>query len=363
MPTTDTGATPTGLSIDDAAAKLAELRKPPAKPVQAAEPEDGAAPVADPPSDGEIEPEVTDNLDTPDPDGEGEGNAPEGDPAEPIAQPASVESALKSLPAKELDRELYLPIGDQDPKTGERALEKITLREALRGSMRERDYTRKMMTVAEVAKHHVERRDQYEQVLPILVDQVKAHLGDRTEAEWTALYDSDPIKWAHERDRFNTNKQKLDALVGEQQRLAAEKQAESEAHQRMALVQEATRLRDHFKLQTAEQVQQFDKEVRNYLKTGVGLSDAEIGMVNDHRSFIVIHKAMQFDKLMAARKTATTKTAQGNAPVLQPGAKPGQQTGAKVAERKALDTLRKSGSMDAAAAALAARRKAQAKGR
>lgn len=362
MPSTDTGATPTGLSLDDAAAKLAELRKPPAKPVQAAEPEGEAAPEATDPDDGEVGSEVTDDLGTADPD-EGEGEALEGDPAEPELRTTAVESALKALPAKELDREIYLPIGDQDPKTGERALEKTTLREALRGSMRERDYTRKMMVVAEVAKHHVERRDQYEQVLPIIVDQVKAHLGDRSEAEWTQLYESDPIKWAHERDRFNNNKQKLDALVGEQHRLAAEKQAEYEARERMQLVSEATKLRDHFKLQTKEQVQKFDTEIRDYLKRNLGLSEDEVRSINDHRSFITIHKAMQFDKLMAARKTATGKTAPGKAPVLQPGTKPPQQTGVKVAERKALDNLRKTGSMDAAANALAARRKAQAKGR
>ncbi len=353
---TGTGATSTGLSFEQAAAKMAESRKA-AQATTAPSPDSEDAPedpgVEQPAETGD---DGTDTGDTPEGDSEQAGSEEGGQGGEqPTA--AEIRSALEALPAKELDRKIYLPTGANN------ALEETTLREALRGNLRQADYTRKTMQLAEMAKQHHERRSQYEQVLPILVDQVKASMGERTQEQWDQLYQTDPTRYVYERDQYNNNVQKLQAMQSEQARIQQEQEAERANVVHQSVLAEAKALREKLNLKDANAAKQFAQEAHAYL-SDLGLSKDEISMVVDHRSFLVIKDAIAYRKLMKAKQTGPAKAvAAGGKPPLQPGAKPpsGGAGAAKTAEQKALSQHHKQGSIDTAAAALAARRKAAAK--
>jgi hypothetical protein len=295
----------------------------------------------------------------------GEDDGEEGNEAVGEADDAP-RSILEAADPEELDREVFIPSGPG----GE--LEKTTFRELIRGGLREADYTRKTQQLAVLAQHHVQKRDEIETVLPILIDQIKAGIGERSEEEWSALFERDPAKYAIERDRERINKEKLALAQSNLQRIQMERQAEMQYQQQVHAVREANALKAKLRdLKDKQSIGKFVSDVTEYLKSSpdIRASDDEIGLLADHRYFILAAKAMKLDKMMQAKQSAQPKQvlpgAKSAPAPLKPGVvKPGASTAATSVQRKVEKTrevLKKTGSIDSAAAALAARREAAAR--
>lgn len=295
-----------------------------------------------------------------------EGESEEGEEAVGEADDAP-KSILEVAAPEELDREIYIPSGPG----GE--LEKTTFRELIRGGLREADYTRKTQQLAVLAQHHIQRRDELETVLPVLIDQIKQGIGERSEEEWHALFQQDPAKYAVERDRERINKEKLALAQANLQRLNMERQAEAEYQARVRAAHEANALKAKLRdLKDKESISKFVSEVTAYLKESpdIKATEEEIGFLADHRYFILAAKAMRLDKMMQAKQSAQTKQVlpgakPGNPAPLKPGVvKPAATNAATSVQRKVEKTreqLKKTGRVDDAAALIAARREAAAR--
>jgi hypothetical protein len=367
-------------SIDAAAARIAALGQTPepepsgtpaksAKPAAAAvvgsEDEDplgveGAAGTT------EAAEEVDDDVGSA-PDGNEEGaeqgeEGDEGGQQDDEQADTSPRSILETATPEELDRELYLPTGPG----GE--LEKVTFRELVRGNLREADYTRKTQQVAQLATYHVQQRDMIETVLPVLIDQIKQGIGERSEEEWSDLFNRDPKEYAIQRDRERINREKLQLAQATQQKFQEEKAAEANYQMQMHAMREANALRTKLRdFKDKEAVSKFVNDVTSYLKKDpdIGATDNDIAAMLDHRIILLAGKAMKYDQMMQRKKAAEGKAAPAkSAAPLKPGVVRSQNVAPQQKQyEKARENLRKTGSIDAAAAAMAARREAAAKQR
>lgn len=270
--------------------------------------------------------------------------------------------ALNSFKPEELNRKVKLKVDGEVIET--------TLREALRGHMRERDYTRKTEALRQLGEKHVQSRDQYDEGLAIVEALLTKERvpGFRTKEQWEALYAESPDEFASERQRYlmaeESQKEAIDALKQERARVAAERQKVEQAESTAYLVGQMNRLCAALKIDSkdpdapAKRAAWMGKNVA-YLKKQ-GLSDRAIGSIQDADAFLIIDKARQFDEMKANKVNAQGKQVVQARPVLKPqGGKPAPRpTTAQVAETKALQELKKTGSVDAAAAAIGARRRA-----
>ena len=274
---------------------------------------------------------------------------------------ATPRSILETATPEELDKELYVPTGPG----GE--LEKTTFRELIRGNLREADYTRKTQQLAQLATFHVQKRDEIETVLPILIDQIKQGIGTRSEEEWADLFERDPKEYAIQRDRERINVEKLKLAQQNLHRIEAEKAAERNYQMEVQAMREVNALRTKLRdLKDKEAVSKFVQDVTTYLKKDADISatDDDIAAMLDHRIILLAGKAMKYDQMMQSKKAAEGKAAPAKtAAPLKPGVvKPAAAPQQKQYE-KARESLKKTGSIDDAAAALAARRAAQARAR
>lgn len=369
----DTGATPTaGITINEAADRIAALRKQPSPP------EDGTGDEGEqrtqPAAASSGAPEI-DELDE-------ESNPEEGNPDEGEIEETSEEEPSQDDPDKtpkpdngkvfsldtwteeELNRKVVLNIRGEPYET--------TVAEALKGHMREAVFTQKMQEASKVAELHVQRRDQYEQALPLLASIVEQQLANgRTEEQWKELFDSDPIEYVREREIYQQKREQFDALVQESKRIQHEKQMEAAQQTAKFLGGEVEKLCNYLGIKVDDPAarSKYVQGVYSYLKNSpdLRLSDSDCAAIMDHRAFKIIDKAMKYDALQKAKQTVKTKEVPpvNNRPLVQTGGKPAaaRATSAQIAEKKALGQLKQSGKIDDAAAAIGARRLAAQKRR
>lgn len=214
--------------------------------------------------------------------------------------------------------------------------EQVSLREALNGYQRTADYTRKSMALAEerrgfeAEKEAIKlERQQYAQLLPVLIEQIKASMEQ--EPDWQKLIDDDPVEYVRQERLWREKKERLAAAEDEQRRLA-EIQAEE---QRAALVRDINRHKQAL-LEKMPEWRNPDKwnAVREKLYAAgerLGFTVDEIRRTYDHRALMALYKAMRYDELMAKRPVPQKPNSPK--PVKPGAAKP--QT-----ERKASDITR-----------------------
>ena len=186
--------------------------------------------------------------------------------------------------------------------------EQVTLKEALNGYQRTADYTRKSMALAEDRKAVAAEkeaialeRQQYAQLLPVLIEQIKSSMEQ--EPDWQALIDSDPAEYVRQERLWREKQDRLAAAQAEQRRLA-EIQAQEQYE---ALVAEV----NNHKAKLLEKMPEWrnpDKwnAVRDKLLAygeKLGFAQDELKQTYDHRAVIALYKAMKYDELMAKRPT------------------------------------------------------------
>ncbi len=297
---------------------------------------------------------------------EGSEEESEGDSA------AEARSALEALPKKELDREIYLPIGENG------ALEKTTLREALRGHLREADYTKKTMALAaerdntrKAQQEHVARRDRYDQILAVLETQAKEvveTLGGRTQAEWDSLYERDAPRFYAEQAKLLEFQRKQENIAAEKQRVNSERQRENQERFIAHVTEQASKLR--VMLEVKDQADETAKvgAIQRYLKEHPqhSFTDDEIkAIAPDARAYVIIDKARRYDELMKAKGTVKDKQVvkTPTAKPLATGTSKPAATSAQVKAKQAVALHKKSQSIDSAGDAIAALEAANAKRR
>jgi hypothetical protein len=231
----------------------------------------------------------------------------------------------------------------------------VTLDELKKSYQLGSDYTKKTQEVAEQrkvieqeAKAIIEARqvrDNYSQKLQA-IEQFLTGQNDNP-AELAAMKENDPVGYAVKVAEMTEKREQLQTVQAERARLAQEQQTESQAQMQRFVEQEQIKLAESLpEFSDKTKGEQIRNDIRSYGKK-VGFTDEELSQVYDSRHVLVLHKAAQYDKLMAGKAGVKKKVAKAPKTV---------KSGAKVKQnvtdiqKKQLKRLQQTGSARDAAA-------------
>jgi len=235
----------------------------------------------------------------------------------------------------------------------------VTEAELLAGYSRQGDYSRKTAALAQeraqlqAAAHAVlAERQQHQAQLAQMGQVLGLQLQEQARTDWQHLLDTNPQEYLKQRHLFEQRQAAFQAAqrAQAQARHEARHAQAQQYHQRLQTEHQALldKLPDW---KDADKAKAEQMRVRDYLK-GQGFSDDEVGGVADHRAVLMARKAMQFDELQAKAAANAEKVKNLPAPrVLQPG---GRDMSPADGRSRAMKTLAKTGSTDAAADVLLA---------
>ena len=276
----------------------------------------------------------------------------EGQAEEEVEEEVSAES-------EESEEEEYEVVAEEDLKytikvDGEEF--DVGIDELKSGYQRQADYTRKSQALAEQRKETEniqsermqleQERQMYANGLQMLQEQQTAKLQDFDKVDWETLKQEDPYAYMIKKDEYRDIQEKADNAAQQRVLIQQEQQAAAQQERGQFIQQEYARLVDALP-EWNDKDSTIKKDVQEYAAS-VGFRPEEINQLADHRSVLVIKKAMEFDKL--TKKVAPKKKAVKKAPKVQ---KAGRGTSKEETAAEALKTkrarLRKSGKQDDAA--------------
>jgi hypothetical protein len=224
----------------------------------------------------------------------------------------------------------------------------VTLDELQAGYSRQADYTRKSQVLAEQRKQADEElaatqqeRQRYLSQLEQFNTQADSKLNELKSTDWTRLKEEDPTEYMLKRDQYRELQENKRTVEEEQKNLQYKSQQEQQAkwqeelgRQQEIMAQRLPEWNDPTKGPKLKQ------DIKSFaVKTG--FSEQEVDSLIDARSVDVLHKAMLYDNLLAAK--ISNKKAKVVPKVTRPGspATKGEISSDKVKAQRA--KLRKSG--------------------
>ena len=231
----------------------------------------------------------------------------------------------------------------------------VTLDELKKSYQLGSDYTKKTQEVAEQrkvidqeAKAIIEARqvrDDYAQKLQA-VEQFLIGSNDNPE-DLAAMKENDPIGYAVKVAEMTEKKDQLQQVNAERQRIAQEQESDRSANMQKYVEGEAQKLTQSLpEFSDKIKGEKIRHEIRNYGKK-VGFTDDELSQVYDSRHVLVLHKAAQYDKLMAGKAGVKKKVA--NAPKTMKGGAKVKQTVTDRTKKQQRKLLQSGDARDAAA--------------
>ena len=224
----------------------------------------------------------------------------------------------------------------------------VTLEELQNGYSRQADYTRKSQVLAEQRKKAEEElaatqqeRQRYVSQLEQFTAQADSKLDELKSTDWTKLKEEDPTEYMLKRDQYRELQENKRTVEEEQKNLQYKSQQEQQAKWQEELVRQqeimAQRLPEWNDPNKGAKLKQ---DIKSFaLKTG--FSEQEVDSLIDARSVDVLHKAMLYDNLLAAK--ISNKKAKVVPKVTRPGSPPtkGEISSDKVKAQRA--RLKKTG--------------------
>jgi len=220
----------------------------------------------------------------------------------------------------------------------------VTQEELINGYSRQQDYTRKTQELSQQRKTieqqqaELEQRDAiYSQLLPKMEAQLKGVLGE--EPDWQRLYEDDPVGYVREKQLWDEQKQKLEAVQAEQQRLQQESFAEQQKIIQQQVEEGQQKLLELIPEWQNQEVANKEKaEIANYATNVLGYTQEEINSVYDWRALLGLRKAWLSDKIAETVKKKPTQKAPAR--VARPGTtnRPKRKAPVKKAKQKLAKT-------------------------
>lgn len=236
-------------------------------------------------------------------------------------------------------------------------LTKEELAEAYKNGLRQSDYTKKTMEVAEqrraaeaeVAQARAER-EAYAVNLQKMSAQLEGALEEQASINWQELLEADPVEYLRQQNLFQQRQAAYQRTQQAQMQLMEIAKAEQAQLRQQALVQQQDALLAKLpEWRNAETAKAEKTAIAKYLQDA-GFDDESIQTISDHRMVITARKAMLYDQMMGKAQAATKKVAAAPQRVVQPGS--GTQN--RVDGRSsAMQRLGKSGRVEDAAAVFA----------
>ena len=232
----------------------------------------------------------------------------------------------------------------------------VNLEELKAGYQRQSDYTRKSQALAEGRKENEaiqaerqaleQERNMYANGLQMLKEQQEAKLSELNETDWETLKEEDPYAYMLKKDEYRDAQDKA-RNASQQQRIVQQQQ------QQQATQERATFVQDQY-AQLVSALPEWDNkestvkdDIRKFAITS-GYAPEEVDQLADHRSVLILKKAMEFDKLTT--KLKPKKKAVKKVPKVQKaGRGKVKSEAAQDQANKKRARLRKSGHQDDAA--------------
>lgn len=233
----------------------------------------------------------------------------------------------------------------------------IPLSELVKGYQLESDYRIKTSQVAEQARaaqaqfqQAQQLQAQYGQALQTYAQQLQAM---QPQAPDPALIDSDPVGYLRQQQAFQNWQGQMQRVQAEQSQLSQRQQQNFAAQQQQHMAAEAELLTKAIPdWADAAKAKAGKAELTKYLKEVVGFDDDRIASVADHRAIVMARKAMLYDQLISKQAAVTEKVAK--LPPKAPQRPGGGEISPTDGRTRAMQSLKKSGSIDDAANAFAA---------
>ena len=210
--------------------------------------------------------------------------------------------------SEETEEELVYEVRvDGEPQT-------VTLDELLNGYSRQSSFTKKSQALSEQRKefenaqqqmaaeyHQIQaERQQYVDSLQSVIEGSTANLDQYQSIDWERLKADDPVEWTVKRQEFYDAQNKIQATKVEQGQAIQRAQAELQQQHQVTLQQEHGKMVEALPdWADAEKQMEIATGIRNYA-TAQGFQKEELDSLSDHRSLLVLHKAMLHDQLQKA---------------------------------------------------------------
>jgi len=232
----------------------------------------------------------------------------------------------------------------------------VNLEELKAGYQRQSDYTRKSQALAEGRKQNEaiqderikleQERQMYANGLEMLREQQEAKLTAFDEVDWNGLKEEDPYTYMIKKDEYRDAQDKI-ANAEQQQKIVHQQQAQSQMAARSAYVQNEYAKLVEVLPEWAKEGSTVKTDVRDYASKA-GFLPEEVEQLSDHRSVLILKKAMEFDRL--TQKVSPKKKAVKKVPKVQKsGRGKVKAEAASEVDQKKRARLRKSGNTDDAA--------------
>ena len=281
-----------------------------------------------------------------------EEETPEGQVEEEVEEEVSAES-------EESEEEEFEVVAEEDLKYTIKVDGKeyeVGIDELKSGYQRQADYTRKSQALAEQRKETEniqsermqleQERQMYANGLQMLQEQQTAKLQDFDSVDWETLKQEDPYAYMIKKDEYRDIQEKADNAAQQRVLIQQEQQVAASQVRGQFVQQEYARLVAALP-EWNDKDSTIKKDIQEYA-TSVGFRPEEINQLADHRSVLVIKKAMEFDKL--TKKVAPKKKAVKKVPKVQKaGRGTSKEETADEDFKKKRARLRKSGKQDDAA--------------
>ena len=226
----------------------------------------------------------------------------------------------------------------------------VTLDELQAGYLKDSDYRKKTSEIAEQRRAIEEQaqaiqheRNQYAQALGQMQTEAEQQLDQYRQIDWNKLREDDPMLFMQRRDEQRELEKSIEDGHKQQQHLAQQAQAYR--------VQQFNRNMETGKEKLLSVMPDWDdavsKSVREY-GLGEGFTSEELSTLTDHRSMIMLRKAMMYDKIQRSQPAKKKVKADTPKYVKSGVAKSKGDISAKKRADKSKQ-LRKTGSVDDAA--------------
>jgi len=190
----------------------------------------------------------------------------------------------------------------------------VTLDELLNGYSRQSDYTRKTQELSSDRKEMEElhksytseiqqiqaERQQYMENLQQIIEGSASEMAQFTNVDWKGLKESDPIEYVTKREELREAQEKVQNLKNHRE-AARQKQAADTEAMRKTLMKE-----EHGKLVSAlpewgdtKKQAKLASDIKSY-GLSQGFTDEELGSLIDHRSVLVLIKALKYDTMQSS---------------------------------------------------------------
>lgn len=199
----------------------------------------------------------------------------------------------------------------------------VTQEELINGYSRQQDYTRKTQELSQQRKTIEEQQAElaqrdaiYSQLLPKMEAQLNAALGE--EPDWNALYEDDPVGYVRQKQLWDEQKEKLQAVQAEQQRLQQESYVEQQKLIQQQVEEGQQKLLELIpEWQNPEVAAKEKAEIAKHAMDVLGYSQEEVNSVYDWRALLGLRKAWLNDKIAETVKKKPTQKAPAR--VARPG--------------------------------------------